>query len=76
MKALIPIALLFALAAGCGSTPSQTPDQAKADNPAKAALTEKLEKMSPEERAAYVQANQAEIQQTYSGVNGGQPTTP
>lgn len=76
MKALIPTAaLLFIFIAGCGSEPQPTPEQLKADNPAKAALTEKLEKMTPEERAAYVQANQAEIQQTYSGVNSAPPAT-
>jgi hypothetical protein len=47
----------------------------KADNPAKTELSEKLEKMTPEERAAYVQSNQAEIQSTYSGVNTPPPGT-
>ncbi len=77
MKALIPTtALLFILASGCGSAPAPTPEQFKADNPAKVALSKKLDKMTPEERAAYVQANQAEIQQTYSGVNNAPPTSP
>lgn len=76
MKAFIPFtALLLIAAAGCGSAPPRTSEQIKADNPAKAALTEKLDKMTPEERAAYVQSNQAEIQQTYSGVNSSQPAS-
>jgi outer membrane murein-binding lipoprotein Lpp len=60
---------------GCSSAPKSTPESMKADNPAKTELSEKLEKMTPEERAAYVQSNQAEIQSTYSGVNTPPPGT-
>ncbi len=73
MKTLIPFFFIAALcAAGCSSTPEPTKEALEADNPSKAALTEKLESMTPEERAAYVQANPGEIQQTFSGVNNGQ----
>lgn len=69
------ILILTLILAGCSSAPKSTPASIKADNPEKAELTDKLENMTPEERAAYVQANQAEIQQKYSGANSNQPTT-
>lgn len=70
MKALIPFtAFLVIFAGGCSSAPEVSPESVKAEDPAKAALTEKLDAMTPEQRAAYVQQNHAEIQQTYSGVN-------
>lgn len=73
MKTLIPFFFIFSIIVlGCSSTPEPSAEAIKADNPEKAALTEKLDAMTPEQRAAYVQANQAEIQQTYSGVNNGQ----
>lgn len=61
-------ALLLVLA-GCGqSAPEYGPTDLAADDPAKAELTQKLEQMTPEQRAQYVQQNQAEVQRTFSGV--------
>lgn len=66
---------LTILITGCNnSTPEVTPETIRADNPAKAEVTDKLQNMTPEERAAYIQANQGEIQNTYSGANNPDPS--
>lgn len=58
----------MALLVGCGSKQAEyTPEAAALDDPEKAEMTQKLESMTPEQRAQYVQQNQAEVQNAYSG---------
>lgn len=60
---------VMALLVGCGNKQAEyTPEAAAADDPEKAAMTQHLESMTPEQRAQYVQQNQAEVQNAYSGV--------
>lgn len=57
-----------AILAGCDQAPSAKQSATgPADTPAKAELSDKLNKMSPQERAAYVQAHPDEVKRTFSG---------